>query len=625
MISASAKRPELQGLRAYAVIAVFIYHFNEDWLPGGFLGVDAFFVLSGYLMAQVLSNQTELNFSAVLNFYRRRFNRVAPAALVVALVSIPLAVFTLLPYEFRDYAGALIGLVTLFMNLMIANQINYFSPLADVQPLLHYWSLMVELHFYLLIPFVFVLVKAERSRSFILVLLVAVSLLYAEYKLITDVNDAYYLLPSRAWELLIGSLFFVAFRNVKYSLASKFIYYLSILVFVGYVFFFDPSFSHPSYLGLPFILAVAFIVTYQGENVLKSLFIAKPIVLIGNLSFSIYLWHNLLLVSMRNAGFLDINFAFPILILATLIMSFITYHYVEQRFALIGGQNYSKKFFNVKVLYLVLIPLITTVGYFSFKSNGLEYFWKNWANEKSVVSYELYKAGMKFEEPDEKVFPCLKKVKTLNDLISQDAIQCKETFGKGILVIGDSHSMGVRRALFHEVVIGNTQAPFIFSLSKGSCKIYSHHEKCFFDELLIDPSRYVKNFSKLVYVQRGFDPAKLNSSTDALHRLSSFIDVIWVGPRVESGLYARDFIRLGCDAGLRMDSKTRERLLATNDLIKTISIDKDFRFIHAKEYDLDDYGNCDYLLWRDTDHWNKFGVERAAPILTKILLKEQSK
>ena len=625
MISASAKRPELQGFRAYAVLAVFVYHFNEEWLPGGFLGVDAFFVLSGYLMAQVLSNQTELNFSTVLNFYRRRFNRVAPAALVVALVSVPIAVVTLLPYELRDYSGALVGLVTLSMNLMIANQINYFSPLADVQPLLHYWSLMVELHFYLLIPLVFFVIKSEKKKTTAIALLAIFSLSYAEYKLETDINDAYYLLPSRAWELLIGSLFFISANAIRNTFLSKFIFYLSAFVFFGYFFFFDSSLSHPSLLTVPFVFAVAFMIVYQGNTALKSLFTAKPIVLIGNLSFSIYLWHNLLLVSMRNVGVLEVSFAFPILILATLLLSWITYQGVEQRFALISGQNVSNKFFNIKVLYVVLIPLIATFGYFSFKSNGLEIFWKDWANKKSVVSYELYQAGMKFDEPDEKVFPCLKKVKTLNGLISQDATQCKEIFGKGILVIGDSHSMGVRRALFHEVINGDIEAPFIFGLSKGSCKIYSHHEKCFFEELLNDPSRYVNNFSKLVYVQRGLDPIKFNSGSDALHKLSSFIDVTWVGPRVESGLYARDFIRLGCDSGLRMNSTSRERLLATNDLIKAISIEKNYKFIHAKEYDLNDYGNCEYLLWRDTDHWNKYGVERAAPILTKILLKEQSK
>lgn len=621
MISATTKRPELQGFRAYAVIAVFVYHFNEEWLPGGFLGVDAFFVLSGYLMAQVLSNQTELNFSAVLNFYRRRLNRVAPAALVVALVSIPIAVVTLLPYELRDYSGALVGLVTLSMNLMIANQINYFSPLADVQPLLHYWSLMVELHFYLLIPLVFFVLKSERKKFIAIALLAVISLSYAEYKLETDINDAYYLLPSRAWELLIGSLFFISANAKKNNFLSKFIFYLSAFVFFGYFFFFDSSLSHPSLLTVPFVFAVAFMIVYQGNTALKSLFTAKPIVLIGNLSFSIYLWHNLLLVSMRNAGILEVSFAFPILILATLLLSLITYQGIEQRFALIGGQNFSSKFLNLKVLYVVLVPLITMVGYFSFKSNGLEAYWKDWANEKSVVSYKLYQAGMKFDDPDEKVFPCLKKAKTLIDLISQDAIQCKDTFGKGILVIGDSHSMGVRRALFHEVVIGDIQVPFIFGLSKGSCKIYSHHEKCFFEELLNDPNRYLKNFSKLIYVQRGLDPNKLKIVSDLLNRLSSLVDVIWVGPRVESGLYARDFIRLGCDSGLRMDSISRERLLATNDLIAAISTEKDFKFIHAKEYDLDDYGNCDYLLWRDTDHWNKYGVERAAPILTKILLK----
>ena len=158
---------DIQGLRAVCVSAVVLFHLNQDWLPGGFLGVDFFFVLSGFLMAQVLSNQFDKSGKILIaEFYKRRFKRLLPAMFVVALISFPVAYFSLLPSDMRDFSASLVGVVTLTLNKMVANNIGYFSPLAETQPLLHYWSLMVELQFYLIIPFIFLLLHIDMSSNF---------------------------------------------------------------------------------------------------------------------------------------------------------------------------------------------------------------------------------------------------------------------------------------------------------------------------------------------------------------------------------------------------------------------------------------------------------------------------
>ena len=610
-------RNELQGIRAIAVVAVLIFHFNHNWLPGGYLGVDAFFVLSGFLMAQILSRKENILLSDISLFYKRRINRVAPAALFVILISIPIALIYLMPFEMRDYSASLVGAVTSTMNIMIANKIGYFSPLADNQPLLHYWSLMVEMHFYLLIPWVFFWFRDVNKVILALSFLLIISFVYANYRSQIAVNDAYYLIASRAWEFIIGSLVFLLSNKLNF-MKSAVISHLAPLVFAGYLLFFDSTIQHPSIYTLPFIISmVPILLESSKKGSVSELLSNKYLVYLGNISFSFYLWHNLFVFVLKQ-NYLDLNILHLIAVFViTVISSHLSYQYIETPFLNKESSNAKNKI-NNKYFYLLLIPFITTFGVAGYKTDGYSDLWKLHNSHQSVKSYELFVNGKKYNLPSksEKCISNLNSFAELKTFLSND---CRKDHGKALLIIGDSHAIGVFRAIYKLSKENNIKDKFIIGLTKGSCKVYSKRPDCFFNDLRIDSSLITENFSKVIYVQRNFDLSKLNQSSTFLGKLADSVKLIWLGPRIEPGIEARKFVRQGCNSQFKYNDIGQENLIKINDiLLREISKTK-VEFVHAKEYDIDKYGDCSNLFWRDSNHWTQQGVDAVSKKLLKVM------
>jgi len=610
------KRLELQGLRAIAVLAVLLFHFNSSWLSGGYLGVDAFFLLSGYLMAQILSKH-ELTASDIFSFYKRRLNRVYPAALFVAVCSIPIAFLVLLPFEMRDYSASLVGVVTGTMNIMVANKIGYFTPLAEAQPLLHYWSLMVELHFYLVIPFVFFFAKSNKLRLFLVLTLAVVSLAYAQIQSTHSINDAYYLLPSRAWQFLIGVAVFLSAGYLSFA-QNKYFVFGSTLLFIGYMTFFDSAYQHPSLITLPFILSMVFLLVH-GEKlgVIRSFLSTRPLVYLGDISFSFYLWHNVLLVVI-SAFFVELTLMhFVSLLGLTFFMAHLTRSYVELPFLKVKSSILGS-FWDVKKTYIVSIFLVLIVGISGFQTKGFASFWKWHSTESSVIAYDLYMQGKKYPQPKD-FETCISSVSTLSEYKALPLAECQKQYGKGVLVIGDSHAIGVFRSLYQMSKSNPENLSFLVGLNKGSCKVYSTRSDCFFNELRADSSMIKPYFRKIIYVQRGFEIDKLDSATNFLNNLANYSDVIWLGPRIESNREPKDFVIQGCDSQMVMDSEKKRELSLLNDKIEENLNDSKFVFVHAEKYDLASYGDCSALFWRDSNHWTQQGVNKAAGLLAHLV------
>ena len=616
MIGTSTKRPELQGLRAVAVLAVLIFHFNADWLPGGYLGVDAFFVLSGFLMAVILSRPEFQSVKDIRSFYKRRLKRVVPAAFFVAVLSIPLAFYILLPFEMRDYSASLVGIVTGTMNIMVANKIGYFTPLAEAQPLLHFWSLMVELHFYFLIPVVFLIFKVPKARLIAVSLLFLISLGYAQYRSLYAVNDAYYLLASRAWEFLAGV---IAYLLMSSRILSYKRWYVDIgLIIVGLYFaFFNSSYQHPSISTLPFITGLMPLLIFgsQFKGTIKDVLASEPAVYLGNISFSFYLWHNLFIVGLSafypQTQLQDFLFVF----LATLVFSHLTFTYIEQPF-LANKISFKATKRPLALVITVLIACLLLVGLTGFKTKGFPDFWKSHSSEQSVKAYELYMLGQKYAKPLEEA-SCVKSISSLDALKKVDLDACEMQFGKGVLVIGDSHAIGVFRALLAD--LKDQKNAFLIGLNKGSCKVYSDRPDCFFNQLRMDASPITKNFKKVIYAQRDFDLSKSNVASDFLSNLANSSKVFWLGPRFEPALEAKEFVSSGCDAEFKFGSAKLSDLKNKNDQLKIQGINKPFSFVHAEQYDLAIYGDCSSLYWRDSNHWTQQGVEYSAIKLKSLI------
>jgi peptidoglycan/LPS O-acetylase OafA/YrhL len=232
--AATEYRPAIDGLRAIAVLAVFFFHLDRAWLPGGFAGVDVFFVISGYLITSILQRDYErhqdLSFG---RFYQRRIARLFPAFFTAALLTLAGAA---LIYSEQDLASAGINLAAVSLsvaNLKFMLQGNYFTLSPDAQPYLHYWSLSVEEQFYLIFPALLLLLyrRAGRHRLAALGVLCAISLIACIAVTYTRPTWAFYLLPTRAWELLVGAVLAVISTGGRASSPSRTLVPVAGLVF----------------------------------------------------------------------------------------------------------------------------------------------------------------------------------------------------------------------------------------------------------------------------------------------------------------------------------------------------------------------------------------------------------
>jgi len=203
-----AYRPDIDGLRAIAVLSVIIYHLSHAILPGGYLGVDVFFVLSGYLITAIIWREIAIGDFSILRFYERRIRRIMPALLAMIFIVTAVATLLLLPVDLIGFARSLFATLGFVANIYFWRDSNYFSSVADEKPLLHLWSLGVEEQFYLIFPLLLLLLARKAKSWAILAMgcLCIASFASNVFALKVDGSSpAFYLLPTRAWELGVGA------------------------------------------------------------------------------------------------------------------------------------------------------------------------------------------------------------------------------------------------------------------------------------------------------------------------------------------------------------------------------------------------------------------------------------
>ena len=267
-------RAEIDGLRAIAVVSVILYHaqmvlFGKDWFEGGFIGVDIFFVISGYLITRIILSELESKGSfSFLNFYERRARRILPMLFVVIFVSVPYAWQKLLPSDFVEYAESILASLFFGSNFFFYfSTTEYGADSALLKPFLHTWSLGVEEQFYLVFP-ILAIVAFKYFRKHFLTILVGLSLLSLQFAELMEVRNSdlnFYLPFSRFWELAVGSM--LAYRELNYkpsneNFASKSLPMLGLYLIVYSILFFDAKTPHPSFHTLIPIIGVALIIGF---------------------------------------------------------------------------------------------------------------------------------------------------------------------------------------------------------------------------------------------------------------------------------------------------------------------------------------------------------------------------
>lgn len=385
-------RSEIDGLRALAVVPVILFHAGFELFSGGFVGVDVFFVISGYLITTIILSELEQDKFSILNFYERRARRILPALFLVMLVCIPFAWFSLLLNDMKDFSQSLVAVSLFLSNILFLGESGYFDTAAEVKPLLHTWSLAVEEQYYVLFP-LFLMLFWKFGRRWILFtlgLVLFASLALAQWAAYAEPAAAFYLLPTRAWELLIGAFaaFYLLQANRKDfgKVLSELGGWLGVAFIFFSVFAYSKATPFPGLYALLPTLGTLLIILFATQQTNVGKFVGnKVFVGIGLISYSAYLWHQPLFAFARHQGSTEPSQTiFFVLSASSLFLAYFSWKYVESPFRL--RNKIPRKY----VIYFGLTGsvLFISLGMLGILSNGFESRLNN--HQRELLSFNSY-------------------------------------------------------------------------------------------------------------------------------------------------------------------------------------------------------------------------------------------
>lgn len=336
-------RAEIDGLRAVAVLPVMLFHAGISGFDGGFIGVDIFFVISGYLISTIIWLDLEQNKFSFANFYERRARRILPALFIVIAVCIPFAWALLPPDKLMDFARSALSTLFFVSNHYFYDQAGYFGAAAETLPLLHTWSLAVEEQFYLLFPVVLILLhrrSGRRKTMATLAFIALVSFALCEIGWRTNPDANFFLAPFRAWELMIGAMCGLALQGQP-GRSNPSLSILGLVMILASIVFLDEHTPFPSFIALLPVVGTALVILFSHQDNLSVKFLSfKPLVALGLISYSAYLWHQPVLVFARAMSISEPTMtAMLTLVMLSLILAWLSWHYIEKPFRRRSGNS----------------------------------------------------------------------------------------------------------------------------------------------------------------------------------------------------------------------------------------------------------------------------------------------
>ncbi|MBL1418937.1 MAG: acyltransferase [Alphaproteobacteria bacterium] len=364
----NAYRKEIDGLRTVAVLPVILYHAGLSWFSGGYVGVDVFFVISGYLITTIIYREIHNGEFSIINFYERRIRRIFPALFFILLLTIIFAWQWMTPLQFKRFSQSIISVNFMSSNIYFWQKAGYFASSSELRPLLHTWSLAIEEQFYLFFPLLLLLLKKIQHKALIIILalLTISSLLWADYISLVRPVEGFYLLPARAWELLFGSLLAISIHYWQ-AINHKIANILSIigLVLIAYAIInFDQNVPFPSFWTLIPVGGTFLVIAFANpENLVGKLLGLRPMVTIGLISYSAYLWHWPIFSFARIRMFEPPSeLIFIILAIVSLVFAYLSWKFIEQPFR--NKQNFSRqKIFTIAFLMSCFFIAFGIVGH----------------------------------------------------------------------------------------------------------------------------------------------------------------------------------------------------------------------------------------------------------------------
>lgn len=368
-------RIELDGIRAIAVLSVVLFHAGVTIIPGGYVGVDIFFVLSGFLITSIIYKQINSSSFTFSDFYWRRFRRILPALFfmifVVGLVSYKI----LVPELFKDFAISAWTTALFSSNIYFWTEAGYFQKAAELKPLLHTWSLGVEEQYYIFFPFLMIFIAKWAPRRFTVVLMTVgiLSLLLSIYAVYNKPIATFYLLPTRLWELLVGSLLAVSnIPTLKRKITINLVSWTGLALLSAPMIFYSDNTIFPGLAALPPCLGTVLIIwslKNHHNTSLKRILSFKPLVFVGKVSYSFYLWHWPVLVLCKYYAIDDFTIADNLLALfAAFLISCFSWLVVEKPFRT-NFETFPKR--RMFELTFTSIAAVTLMGMTVSYKNGM--------------------------------------------------------------------------------------------------------------------------------------------------------------------------------------------------------------------------------------------------------------
>ena len=424
-------RADIDGLRAISVFAVIFYHanfvfFENEIFSGGFIGVDIFFVISGYLITSLIFKDLYNNSFSIIDFYIRRIRRIIPVLLFVIIVFIPIAYFFFLPSSLIDFLYSVISTLIFSSNFYFHHTgLIYGGPDSSLKPLLHTWSLAVEEQFYIIFPIILILSRKILKKYILHIFILFFFASFISTQIISIKYPLYnfYFINVRIWEILAGStIAYLNINSIKYN--NKYTNYFPILGMVLIllsIFLLYDEMSLPSIYSMPAVLGTCLIIYFaHSENFLTKFLSLRVIVFFGLISYSLYLWHFPLFAFYNYIFFENESFLAKILIIIfSLILSCLSYHFIEKPFRNKKVIDNKKLFISIGISFLMIL------------SSSLVLLEMNKNNQKGLYEKVNIDNQIYFNEVNTK----------LNEIILSNSYDKSNNYKKNILIVGNSHAM----------------------------------------------------------------------------------------------------------------------------------------------------------------------------------------
>lgn len=639
-------RPEIDGLRTIAVLPVILFHAGIPGFSGGYVGVDVFFVISGYLITHFLIERITTGKFSLIEFYSRRAKRILPALFLVVFICVPVAWLTMMPSQFKDFAQSVTAVSLFLSNILFWLESGYFAAAAEEKPLLHTWSLAVEEQYYLFFPLLLLMFfrVGRRLVGPLLVLCIVLSLAASEVLAGSHPDLNFYGIATRAWELMIGSLCALWLYNREQS-TNEGSALAGLILITGATVLFDDQTPFPSLWTLVPVLGTGLIIVYAASTTLTARILSMRLMVgIGLISYSAYLWHQPLFAFARlNAGHVPSTSLMLCLSVIALFLAFLSWKYVEQPCRRTKWQSKKIVFFSGVISGCVAI-IGLGLGYSGLHN---KYFLSSLSDQNQVVLENINRIQETDHYGNLDHGKCVFRVSNYDSALDERLKECYAEFGKALVLFGDSHFIDIFQGLAQ-----HSRQPFIVGVGQGACRPHVEDAPCSDSDLVRFLQGNADKIKLAIYSQAGFwllkdrdgkntarhiflgpatpfatpDMDKITRVTHFLQGIGRSLPLAWLGPRIEPHVTMEKMLSIECDTapdhftpGLGHESIFRN----LDTAIRHAAEHNDITYIseiEAIQFDTKhDIYDCNHVYWSDGDHWSPAGEKRFGQRLALII------